>query len=144
MKNRLDRKPFLILGLLWLLVAMGCTRTAQGAQPWRAASNGQPSSGGSENRPTQTPGAPTKRPPGVPIPSPTPDQPKVLPTALQEPQQYTVQPSDTLGQIAKRYGVSLDSLIEENNIANANHLEVGQVLTIPVADAAYRRAQTLK
>ncbi|RPJ42284.1 MAG: LysM peptidoglycan-binding domain-containing protein, partial [Chloroflexi bacterium] len=135
MKNRLDRNPFLILGLLWLLVAMGCTRTAQGAQPWRAASNGQPSSGGSENSPTQTPGAPTKRPPGVPIQSPTPDQPKVLPTALQEPQQYIVQPSDTLGQIAKRYGVSLDSLIQENNIANANHLEVGQLLTIPVADA---------
>ncbi len=51
-------------------------------------------------------------------------------------QTYTVVPGDTLGQIATRYGVSLDALVAANGIVDPNQLEVGQVLTIPSAASA--------
>jgi LysM repeat protein len=44
---------------------------------------------------------------------------------------YTVQPSDTLGLIAQRYGVSIEQLVEANSLANPDILPVGVVLTIP-------------
>lgn len=66
--------------------------------------------------------------------SPTPDAPRVLPTPRLETDQYVVQPNDTLGQIAQRFGVSLDKLIEANSLANPDRLEVGQVIEIPPPD----------
>ncbi|RPJ43151.1 MAG: LysM peptidoglycan-binding domain-containing protein, partial [Chloroflexi bacterium] len=71
------------------------------------------------------------RGPNDPILTPTPDAPHQLPTLVTEPQQYTVQPSDTLGEIAKAYGVSLESLIAANQLENPDILEVGQVINIP-------------
>ncbi len=56
----------------------------------------------------------------------------MLPTPRKEPVQYIVQPNDALGMIAQRYGVTLNSLVEANDIVNPNQLEVGQVLEIPV------------
>ena len=44
---------------------------------------------------------------------------------------YTVAPGDTLFEIAQRFGVTLESLIAANSIANADLLEVGQILVIP-------------
>jgi LysM repeat protein len=50
---------------------------------------------------------------------------------------YTVQDGDTLSELAQKYGVSVDSLVEANSIENPNHIVVGQRLTIPgKADAA--------
>jgi murein DD-endopeptidase MepM/ murein hydrolase activator NlpD len=46
---------------------------------------------------------------------------------------YTVQPGDTLGQIAARFGVSVETLAAANTITNINLLAVGQVLVIPGA-----------
>ncbi|MGB1253010.1 MAG: LysM peptidoglycan-binding domain-containing protein [Candidatus Promineifilaceae bacterium] len=46
---------------------------------------------------------------------------------------YTIQAGDTLSRIALRFGVSLADLQRANNIANANYIYVGQVLTIPGA-----------
>lgn len=66
--------------------------------------------------------------------SPTPDPPRILPTPRLETEQYTVQPNDSLGVIARRYGVALPSLIAANDIHNPDYLEVGQVLTIPPAE----------
>ncbi len=43
---------------------------------------------------------------------------------------YTVKKGDTLYKIAANYGVSVDDLIELNNV-NPNYLEVGQILKIP-------------
>ncbi|MBQ7105125.1 MAG: LysM peptidoglycan-binding domain-containing protein [Bacilli bacterium] len=43
---------------------------------------------------------------------------------------YTVQRGDTLYSIALRYGVSVDDLINYNNLSNSN-LSIGQVLFIP-------------
>ncbi len=43
---------------------------------------------------------------------------------------YTVQPGDTLGQIAKTYNVSVDDLIEWNNIHDKDRIYPGQELKV--------------
>jgi LasA protease len=66
--------------------------------------------------------------------TPTPDPPHFVPTLRAESQAYSVKSGDTLGQIAQRYGVSLESLIAANKLPNPNLLEVGQELVIPAPD----------
>lgn len=44
---------------------------------------------------------------------------------------YVVQSGDTLGKIARIYGVDLTVLAKVNNIANINRIFAGQVLSIP-------------
>jgi LysM repeat protein len=64
-------------------------------------------------------------------------EPDVLPTA--EPQitvvgggrVHTVQSGETLGAIARQYGVTVDDIVQANNLANPNVLAVGQELKIP-------------
>ena len=81
---------------------------------------------------TSTPFLPATRLPGAPILTPTPDEPHPMPEIRREPLQYVVQAGDSLGTIAQRYGVTLEQLITTNEIKNANLLEVGQELTVPV------------
>lgn len=50
-------------------------------------------------------------------------------------QSYTVVAGDTLGEIATRYGVSVEALVAANGLLDPNQLEVGQVLVIPSAAA---------
>jgi LysM repeat protein len=45
--------------------------------------------------------------------------------------QVTVQPGETLSEIADRHGVSLSKLMQLNGISKADHIEVGQVLRLP-------------
>lgn len=128
-RGSVNRKAVIIFGLIWLLLAIGCARSVNSAAPWRPA----PQDG---VQATQAPASelansPTKRAPYEPGLTPTPDPPRQLPTARSEVEQYTVQRSDTLGNIARRYGVSLDQLVKANNIDNPDQLSVGQQLTIP-------------
>ncbi|MBE3143064.1 MAG: LysM peptidoglycan-binding domain-containing protein, partial [Planctomycetes bacterium] len=51
---------------------------------------------------------PPTRQPGAPILTPTPDAPHILPTLRSDIELYIVQPNDTLGLIAQRYGVDLN------------------------------------
>jgi LysM repeat protein len=44
---------------------------------------------------------------------------------------YVVQPGDTLAEIATAHGVTLQALVEANNIQNIDVIEVDQVLIIP-------------
>lgn len=44
---------------------------------------------------------------------------------------YIVQPSDTLSQIAERFGITTGALAQANGLSNVNHIYVGQVLIIP-------------
>jgi hypothetical protein len=46
---------------------------------------------------------------------------------------YTVKSGDTLGQIAKSFGLTVEALAQANGIADPNLIRPGQVLTIPVA-----------
>jgi murein DD-endopeptidase MepM/ murein hydrolase activator NlpD len=47
---------------------------------------------------------------------------------------YTIQPGDTLGVIATKFGVSVDEIINANQIANPNILSAGQQIIIPGLD----------
>ena len=119
----------LLLLFMGMVILTGCYQPAPNPEPWHL-----PTIASNENE--SVPNAPTpfqaiSRDPGEPILTPTPNSPKVLPTLRTETETYVVQPNDALGRIAERYGVSLNSLINLNQITNPNLLEIGQVLTIP-------------
>ncbi len=76
--------------------------------------------------------SPTFQPPI--IQTPTPDPPRNLQAIRSEPVDYTIQPGDTLGKIAKNYQVSVSMIVEENQIVNPDLIEVGQTFTIPAAE----------
>ena len=44
---------------------------------------------------------------------------------------YTIQRGDTLTKIAARYGTTVQTLVELNNIANKNRIYAGHKLLIP-------------
>lgn len=92
---------------------------------------------------TLTPFQPPTRQPGVSIPTPTPDPPKAVPTLRTKEEKYTVQANDTLGAIARRYGVDVSTIAEANKLTDPNRLKVGQVLVIP-APSVRSRGSSLK
>lgn len=47
---------------------------------------------------------------------------------------YTIQPGDTLGNIALLYGSNVDAIADINNIANPNLIYPGSVILIPVEE----------
>jgi murein DD-endopeptidase MepM/ murein hydrolase activator NlpD len=47
---------------------------------------------------------------------------------------YTVSQGDTIGKIARDFGLNLDTLISLNNIKNTRLLRIGQVLRVPNQD----------
>ena len=53
---------------------------------------------------------------------------------------YRVRRGDTLGRIARRFGVRTADIIVENNIRRPNRLRIGQVLTIPLYGSSNRLA----
>jgi LasA protease len=74
---------------------------------------------------------PTMIPTDQPLSTPTPDAERVLPTPRQEEDQYTVQNGDSLGFIAEEYGISVKTLMEANNLTDADLLYAGMVLKVP-------------
>lgn len=66
---------------------------------------------------------------GMPLPTTTPIPPN-LPRGSLEP--YYVKAGDTLGSIAALYNSTIDDIIKENNIADPNAIEIGDLLMIPV------------
>lgn len=44
---------------------------------------------------------------------------------------YTVQPGDTLGALAARWGTTVDAIVAANGLADANRISIGQALAIP-------------
>lgn len=45
---------------------------------------------------------------------------------------YTVMPGDTVGDIAVRFNSTVDAIVKENKLANANDIYAGLILKIPV------------
>lgn len=58
----------------------------------------------------------------------------VLNPPAPEGAEYTVVKGDTLGKIAKRFGVTVAALVEANSIKDPNLIRIGQVLVIPGAE----------
>ncbi len=56
--------------------------------------------------------------------------------------EYTVQPGDLLSFIASDYGVSIDSIIWANGLANANSIKPGQILRIPPVSGVIHKVKT--
>ena len=54
-----------------------------------------------------------------------------LDPALGQAATHTIQRGETLGVIAKKYGLSASALAAHNGIADPNRVKVGQKLTIP-------------
>ncbi len=88
--------------------------------------------------PTPVPPAPTPIAPTPVSPQPTPPQGAGAPTvpvfqaqAAPGEQVYTVRSGDTLYSIARRFGVTVQTIQQRNNLANPNDIKVGQQLIIP-------------
>lgn len=89
--------------------------------------------------------APTFTPtPADVAPSPVPDQTTPVATAAPgEEEVYVVQAGDSLLAIAGRYGVSIEAIMDANNITNPDYVFSGQRLVIPRAGAAPTAAPTV-
>ena len=124
------RKAFiLIFALVCVFSLAACSRLAAQGSPWSLSREETPSASG----PIPT-AAPLEMTPVIQIRpnyTPTPDSPHPIPGLRKDPEQYTVQPGDTLMQIANRYGVTVEQIVEANQLANPDLLEVGQLLEIP-------------
>lgn len=80
---------------------------------------------------TATPGGSTAVA-ATPTPSaPVQSVPTPLPAETGEPEIYVVETGDSLLQIALRYGLTMEQLMEANNLANPDFVFVGQRLVIP-------------
>jgi LysM repeat protein len=78
---------------------------------------------------TQAPQPTTPEPTPAATPVTTPATTPV--TATPDQRRYVVQPGDTLGAIAHRFGVTVAALQAANGINDQNVISVGQVLIIP-------------
>ena len=72
---------------------------------------------------------PTEEPTVV---EPTPTAEIVIPTPA--PLIHTVQPGNSLSQIAQSYGVPIELLAAENGIEDYNLIQVGQEIVIPLLE----------
>lgn len=57
-------------------------------------------------------------------------------TAMENVEEYQVQADDTMGDIAARYGVSVEELLAVNGLNDPNSLSAGMILYIPLPPAA--------
>ena len=81
--------------------------------------------------PTSTPAVAVPTPTSVATPTFTPAV--TAPTPIPGVITYTVQAGDTLGKIAKEFGVTVEAIVEVNDIEDPSLIQVGQVLLIPPA-----------
>lgn len=72
--------------------------------------------------------------PSVPVVEVTPN---ISQSSNTLPNQYIVQPGDTLSGIALNYNTSLQSLLSINDIQNPDLLEVGQILIFPESPSSF-------
>lgn len=83
--------------------------------------------------PSPTPSAtPTETPTASPTPTSTPTSTFTsTPTPTATHVTHQVLPGDTLVNIARRYGTTVELLALQNSIANIHQIDVGQILVIP-------------
>ena len=79
-------------------------------------------------------GEPTASAPASPTPqssTPAPSE-SAEPSPESTPIRYVVKRGDRLTTIAAQFGVGVDEIVELNDLTDPDHIEVGQVLLIPV------------
>ena len=60
----------------------------------------------------------------------------IAPVHAQSSPTHTIQPGETLSQIAERYGLTMAALMELNSITDPDTIVIGQILVLPApADA---------
>ncbi len=124
------------VAVIVMLLLGGCTRsaTAPATLMPTAAANADERDAGPDESPRTTEEGPSSMIPPTWTPGPSADdipaQEPALPTR-RPPETYTVQPGDTLAEIAAEYGVDLQRLATANDIVNIDFIFTGQVLTIP-------------
>jgi LysM repeat protein len=115
----------IVLGIISLPdgtpITGGPTPTPSLSPPPTNAATGQPT------------GSPTTAPTASPSPSP---QPTPAPTPTPDHVLHVIQPGETLTAIAIRYGVTVEAIVVANGITDPNHIQAGDVLIIPLGDAA--------
>ena len=127
-------RTLFIIGLVLLIVALAgaVVVTTRTPQPMTAARATAQVLAPPTRVPTQTPNqTPTPTPTRTlrpPTSTPT-GSPTLTPTPERQTIDYVVKPGDTLFSIARRYGVSVQTIIEDNNI-NTNTIFAGQTLKI--------------
>lgn len=127
---------FLWLICMLLLVMPACVRSGI---PPLSSNNRIENNNGTITPPLQSDGrlntvVPLNLPvhsPGMPELTPTPDLPRVLPTLRTQTEIHIVQPGETLGIIARKYGVLWSIIAEANQVENPDLVSVGQTLIIP-------------
>lgn len=132
---RIPYRPiWLIILIAALLTLAACVRPVPREEPAESPDQVVPAT-----LPLMTDVTPVVTPLSTAVISPTVEI--VQPTIAVEPTQqqqtetiHTVEPGDTLFQIASQYGVTIDVITSVNNIPNINQLEVGQQLIIPGPD----------
>ncbi len=87
------------------------------------------------------PPAPPPSPTALAVASPVPPTATATPVAGQ-PTVYVVQPGDTLSTIAEQFDVTVEALMQVNDLANPDTLFVGQELVIPRGTVAPRPTPT--
>jgi len=127
------KKRNIFLILILCLVSLACVRNALSPEP--ELTDDEKIQRTAAVIATQAARAPTRKP-GEPAPTPTPDAPHTLPTLRTDPERYIAQPNDTYGKIANNHGVSLQDIIDENEILDENLLLVGQEIDIPAPKPA--------
>lgn len=55
---------------------------------------------------------------------------------------YTIQPGDTIGDVARLFGLNQDTLLSLNSIKNSRLLQIGQVLKVPNQDGILHTVQS--
>ncbi len=135
-------RPLLVLTLLFLAV-LACSRTASLPDPGGGPIGHVTVVGAGDSLPV-TPHTSTPHAPAVSglsfatrpvLGTPTPDATRPS-SRSDSPQNYVVQPGDTLGTIAERYGVTVAEIMAANNLPG-DVLSVGQQLVIPAASLAF-------
>ena len=117
---------FWLIAMTLLAISLACTRSFTSESKEWIISSPIP-----ELSLTPLPSLPTELPVEAPQLSPTPNAPRKLPPLRNESVNYTVQPGDSLGPIAQRYLVSVNDIVNENNLSEPDLLEINQILVIP-------------
>ncbi len=132
-------KIALLLVPLLALALVGCDLASTGSPQGLAEST--PTSAATSLPVAQSPG-----PDATITSSPTSIVPNgsTAPGAGGAPRTYTVQPGDTLSQIAEQFDVATAELMAANDISSADFLQIDQVLTIPSAGTTTGQVEPTK